>query len=111
MADKRQSREWIKVQLGDDEESRYTGEIVAYWKSLRTATRLIRRAIVVYYALQNGNTDPLYSDFPELAQRQPAQAAPAPEPPTRPARATIARQAVQKSADEDKDDLLDGFGL
>lgn len=115
MADNRQGREWVKVQLGDDDESRHVGQIVAYWKSLRTATRFIRRAIVVYYALQNGEMEPLYRDFPELRPTSTARPAPASYPPrqdARPAqRRQITRQAVQKTADDDKDDLLEGFGL
>lgn len=104
--DKRQNRQWVKVQLGDDDESRYVGEIVTYWKNIRQATRLIRRAIVVYYGLKNGNTEALYQDFPEL-RFSTLPPSPAPKAPA----ATIKRQAIQKSSDEDKDDLLGSLGL
>jgi hypothetical protein len=106
-------REWIKVQLGDDQESRHAGDIVALWKETRRAAQFVRRAVIIYHGLQAGNLEPLFEDFPMLAQLMTTRSATyIQESPAQPMqRGQIKREAVQKSVDEDKDDLLEGFGL
>ena len=108
--DERTGRVWLKVQLRPDAESQHTLDVVQYWKNGRSATASVNKAIAIYYALQSGNIEPLFKEFPMLRAMLQSGATPAPAPAPATAEPLKKREQLQTQAEEN-DDFLSSLGL
>jgi hypothetical protein len=103
--DNRGYRPWIKLRLKDAQESLHVIEIIEYWQRSKEAALHVTRAIQMYYALTGGDTTLLRKYFPGILAGMSNGTPPPMAKPTTPAKV----EAVTRSEDEDKADLLDGL--
>lgn len=106
-SDSRGYRPWVKVRLQDTADAYQVVKILDYWQGLRTAALHLTRAVILYYALTQGDTEPLRRYFPLLANALGNGNGGLLRPPQVERKATV--ETKSRSEDEDKADLIDSL--
>lgn len=105
--DKRRMRVWVKVQLDSKPDAQHVGEIIAYWKRLRSAAFHLQRAIRMYYALTLGDSSLLQEYFPFIMATRGLPPITPVQVPVEPPRAVQSH----KTEDEDLSDFFSSMGF